>query len=140
MSWLQTEPAVTKPTQADFERLKEQVRKSEFLKEQEREEMQPVVPGAPGILCGFNDGGLFKRFNCWGELEIKFDYDELTPEERVTIAQIRARIDVREYARLEKKLEEWDELDRQEQERERIRISQCRIPFLHLGCPPKEPS
>jgi hypothetical protein len=61
----------------------------------------------------------------------------LTPEERGQVAAIQARAEkreeqweAREQARYKKEAEEEAEL-------ERIRRSQCKIPALWIGCPPK---
>jgi len=64
---------------------------------------------------------------------IRIDKKFLTPAERGQLATMQARAEKREaqwLAKLEKEAEE-------QAERESIRQSQCTIPILWLGCPPK---
>jgi hypothetical protein len=61
----------------------------------------------------------------------------LTPEERGQVATIQARAEKRQEQWEAREQAKYEKEAKEEAERERIRRSQCKIPLLWFGCPPK---
>jgi len=74
--------------------------------------------------------------DCWDDHEIKFYFGELSPEERHQVAVLRARADRRADVAWAREIKEREEREREEKERGRLH-SQCTIPLLQIGGPPK---